>query len=208
MIYDFYNFPKHYYEQTFPHQLLGKDGVAEVGRALDSAGVQWQGVQGRGLDHGAWVPGKIMFPESAPSPAPLLQLSLPHQSLTTQLEGSLALGRALAPLRDQGYAIVASGQVVHNLRDLFGRSPASSPKGYGGPFLARTGEWVRATGGDGAELKQVRQWPAYKSAVPEDDHFAPLAVAIGAGTASGAKAAVDLEVDEGPLGWGFYSWSG
>lgn len=201
LIYDFYNFPKHYYSQTFPHETLGQEGIAEVGQALDAAGVKWEGVKGRGLDHGAWVPLKVAFPSSNPPPAPLLQISLPRQSSTDQLERSLALGRALAPLLEQGFLILASGQPVHNLRDLGKACP------YGGPFLARVGHWLRDSTGEASELEEVRRWPDYKRAVPEDDHFAPVVVALGAGTAFGDKAVVELEEDQGALGWGFYSWS-
>lgn len=212
LIYDFYNFPAHYYSQTFPHETLNQSGISEVGRALDVAGIKWEGVRGRGLDHGAWVPLKIAFPEAAPPPAPLLQISLPRPSSADQLERSLALGRALAPLREQGYLILASGQPVHNLRDLgkaFNSAGELDPSLWpcGGPFLKRVGQWVRDSAGEVSELEQVRRWPDYKRAVPEDDHFAPVVVALGAGSAYDGKATVELEQDQGPLGWGFYNWS-
>jgi 4,5-DOPA dioxygenase extradiol len=174
--------------------------------------MRWKGVQGRGLDHGAWVPLKVAFPSSTPPPAPLLQISLPRPSSADQLERSIALGRALAPLREQGFLILASGQPVHNLRDL-GKAFNSEGKldrtkcPYGGPFLKRVGQWVRESAGDPTELDQLRCWPDYKRAVPEDNHFAPIAVALGAGSAFGGKAVVELEHDEGPIGWGFYSWN-
>lgn len=148
-----------------------------------------------------------MFPDSPP--APLLQVSLPQSSPTTQLEQSLALGRALAPLRDQGYLVVASGQTVHNLRDFFMRSGASSltSRNYGGPFLAKTNEWVQTGSGTVDEVKDVRAWKDFRKAVPEDDHFAPLVVAVGAGAVDGVKGKVEMDLDEGALGWGFYSWA-
>ncbi|KAI5287468.1 hypothetical protein KEM52_001570 [Ascosphaera acerosa] len=129
LIYDFYGFPRHYYQETFPSR--GSKAVAEeVISAVRGAGLRISGVE-RGLDHGVWSSFKIAFPADAnPLTVPLVQLSLYD---TEDPVAHYRLGRALAPLREQGVLIIASGMAVHNLRD-FSFVPYSKPAPYAASF--------------------------------------------------------------------------
>lgn len=116
LIYDFYNFPKHYYEAKFntrnPNELS-----SAVAQHLKNQGYYVQSTK-RGIDHGVWVPLLAAFGERMN--IPLVQVSLPVPSGVPKDDGtaSLRLGRALKGLREEGYAIIGGGQPVHNLRDF------------------------------------------------------------------------------------------
>jgi 4,5-DOPA dioxygenase extradiol len=109
LIYDFYGFPPHYYTQTFPHT-SAPWLVSLVKDKLRAGGNVVEGVPSRGLDHGAWVPAKVMFPKHTEESFPIVQVSLPGDG---SAESSIRLGEALAGLRDEGVAIVCSGQPVY-----------------------------------------------------------------------------------------------
>ncbi len=99
------------------------DLAARVRTLLENAGFKSEVESKRGLDHGVFVPFLLIYPNAD---VPILQLSL-QASLDPTLH--LALGRALAPLRDQGVLIVGSGMSYHNLADMFsgrGASPSAA----------------------------------------------------------------------------------
>ena len=120
LLFDYYGFPEHTYRLTYP--VAGApDLAAEVRRLLAAAGIATAADGARGLDHGVFIPLKVAFPDAD---IPVLQLSL-QQGLDPAAH--LAIGRALAPLRDQGVLIVGSGMSYHNLRLLFsGRGDAEA----------------------------------------------------------------------------------
>ena len=93
----------------------------------------------RGLDHGAWVPLKIMYPEAD---IPVLQMSLPTQDPTRLL----ALGERLRPLRDEGVLIVGSGFLTHGLPFLTEFRIDAAGRGWSTEFDARAGEAQRLGG--------------------------------------------------------------
>ena len=107
LLYDFWGFPQRYYEVTYD-----APGAPELARSvaglLSGAGETLHQDPARGLDHGAYVPLKEMFPEAD---VPVLQLSMP----TLDPQRLFALGERLAPLRDEGVLIVGSGFTTHNL---------------------------------------------------------------------------------------------
>src|SRR4029077_5650738 len=110
LVYDFWGFPQHYYEVTYPAPgapLL----AAQVRKLLAAAGRGVQDVPDRGLDHGAYVPLVEMYPNAD---VPVLQISLPSLDPAELYE----IGRRLAPLRDEGVLIVGSGFFTHNLTAL------------------------------------------------------------------------------------------
>jgi len=112
LLFDYYGFPEHTYRLTYP--VAGSPEVAaRVRTLLSEAGIGSAEEQQRGLDHGVFVPFKLIYPEAD---IPLVQLSL-QQGLDPAAH--LALGRALAPLRDEGVLIVGSGMSYHNLREFF-----------------------------------------------------------------------------------------
>ena len=118
MYYDYYGFPKESYEITWPAP--GQPALAaRVQTLLGKAGIDSAADEDRGFDHGTFVPLKLAYPDAD---VPAIQLSL-VDSLDPARH--IAIGRALAPLRDEGVFIVASGMTFHNLRAF--RNPAAVP---------------------------------------------------------------------------------
>jgi 4,5-DOPA dioxygenase extradiol len=127
----------------------------------------------RGIDHGAWVPLRWMFPDRN---VPVVQLSIQPALGTSH---HLALGRALNPLTEDGVLVIGSGHVTHNLRDwsMNRTSPAALP------YVNQFAEWLAATlasHDDQALLDYRARAPGAVRAHPTDEHFLPLFVALGA----------------------------
>ena len=118
-IHDFYGFPAELYELQYPAP--GAPEMAQAAAlALQQAGIPVQLDDTHGLDHGAWVPLSLMYPNAD---IPVAQLSLqPDRDPAWHI----ALGRALRPLREQGVLIVGSGSITHNLRAMF-KHPQGEP---------------------------------------------------------------------------------
>ncbi|KAK1922127.1 Extradiol ring-cleavage dioxygenase, class III enzyme, subunit B [Papiliotrema laurentii] len=194
LIYDFYGFPEHFYSETFGSagdKQLGQD----VKEALRTAGVQ-VGEEDRGLDHGIWVPFKVAF--DGKTDIPIVQVSLPGDS---KVDSAVRLGRALGTLRDKGYAVVTSGQIVHNLRDW----RMGVPMPYLESFMAATKQALSSEDPVSA-VQTLAKNPQYRSAHPTDEHFLPIPVAVGA-TDKSDKAQELLSSTEDKLGWGFWRWT-
>lgn len=219
LIYDFYNFPKHFYAQTFKSNST-KQAATDVKNVLTTAGWRVKEVA-RGLDHGLWVPFKVAFKqEAAQSMTPpaatesalqdtprIIQLSLPGDMSEASSE---KLGMTLGKLRDQGYAIVATGQAVHNLRDLQHiRAMGGKGTPYGPPFLAAVMYAIKSPVNEiGQTTKGLFSHPQYKRAHPTAEHLLPLVVSAGAvqGGHDGGRAEVIFEEEDGPLGWAMARW--
>jgi len=137
----------------------------------------------RGLDHGAWVPLRLLYPDAD---VPVIPLSLPlSQTPGGGPQAAWELGRALAPLAARGFLIVGSGSVTHNLRDyqLAWRNGGQTPA-----YVRQFADWIdaRLQAGDTAALLDYRrQAPGGVQAHPSDEHLLPLFVAWGAATAAG-----------------------
>jgi len=178
LIYDFYNFPRRYYEMTY--EAPGAPHLAERVRAL--VGRRWtvKDAPARGLDHGVYVPLLGMYPAAD---VPVLQVSIPSMDPATLVE----LGRALAPLRDEGTLIVASGSLTHNLETL-GRNGTGSLRlqGLEGPtprWASDMDAWCAEVLGarDADALVAYRRLaPSVEMAHPTPEHFVPVCVALGA----------------------------
>jgi 4,5-DOPA dioxygenase extradiol len=133
---------------------------------------------GRGLDHGAYVPLKEMFPEAD---VPVLQMSMP----TLDPRGLFEIGRRLAPLREQGTMIVGSGFTTHNLRWFNPRAGSDAlPPRASAEFDHWAQEAMKAKDVD-ALLDFLDKAPAAHEAHPRTEHFAPLFVTLGAAYESG-----------------------
>ncbi len=185
LIYDYYGFPPHTYELTYPAR--GDPALAARAQALlTGAGLPTASDAERGYDHGMFIPLKLIYPDAD---IPVAQLSL-HASYDPVTH--LAAGRALAPLRDDDVLILGSGMSFHNLPGL--RDPA---------FLARVQEvsdafdgWLTDTVTDpdaGARDAALTGWTAAPSArlahpPRAEEHLLPLFLAAGAaGTDVGAR---------------------
>lgn len=170
LIYDFYGFPERYYRVTYPAP--GAPELADrVRQLLSGGGLPVKDDPQRGLDHGAYVPLVEMYPTAD---IPVLQISMPSLDPATLL----AVGRRLAPLRDEGVLIIGSGFMTHNLR-LAQFGTAGPPPAWSAEFDAWANETVGARDIDRLldfELKA----PAARLAHPTTDHFVPLFVSLGA----------------------------
>jgi 4,5-DOPA dioxygenase extradiol len=172
LVYDFGGFARRYYEVTYPAP--GAPGLAARVEAMmpDATAVARTS---RGLDHGAYVPLTVMYPDAD---VPVLQMSLP----TLEPERLLDLGRRLRPLRDEGVLIIGSGFTTHGLpfltRDHW-LSPATPAPGWSREFDAWTAETLAA--GDVESLAAFRdRAPGMPHAHPTIEHFAPMFVTLGA----------------------------
>jgi 4,5-DOPA dioxygenase extradiol len=178
-IHDFYGFPKALYEMQYAAP--GSRALAQrTGELLAKAGFKSGTDAGRGLDHGAWVPLMLMYPNAD---IPVVQLSI-----QTPLgpEHHVRLGEALAPLRAEDVLIIGSGSFTHNLRAM-DRGRLNGPEAA---WSREFSDWIHAGLNEGrlADLVAYRSLaPHGAQAHPTEDHFMPLFVALGAGGAD-AKA--------------------
>jgi 4,5-DOPA dioxygenase extradiol len=183
-IHDFYGFPPALYEQRYPAP--GAPTLAgRVAGLLHKAGIACVVDPLRGLDHGAWVPLKLMYPAAD---VPAFQLSV--QSPLGP-EHHIGLGRALAPLREEGVLILGSGSATHNLADFRGvRGIADPVRPYVKPF----DDWLVKTveAGDEETLADYRRAPEGPRNHPSAEHFLPIFVPFGAALAAGEGRAKTL----------------
>lgn len=169
-IHDFGGFPAPLYRLRYPAA-----GAPEVARRaqtlLAGSGIEVELDATRGLDHGAWVPLLHMYPKAD---IPVVQLAMPY-GITAR--GMFVLGRALAPLRQDGVLIVGSGSLTHNLYEFRGED------GPAEPYVLEFAEWIAArlqAGDEEALLDYRRRAPHAERAHPTDEHLLPLMFALGA----------------------------
>ena len=172
-IHDFRGFPPELDLIRYPATGCAQ-ASAEVVAALRSAGLDAGLDDRRGLDHGAWIPLRLMFPDADIAVVPI------------SIQGDkgpahhLAVGRALAPLASRGFLVLASGNLTHNLHDfqLAVRGGGQTP-----PYVREFADWLwqRIEAGDMPALLDYRRLaPAAVRAHPQEDHLLPLYVALGA----------------------------
>jgi len=194
-IHDFYGFPDELYAMRYP-----APGAPELARRavdlLRVAGIAADTALDWGLDHGAWVPLKLARPEAD---IPVAQLSV---QIADGPAAHLALGRALAPLREEGVLILGSGGAVHNLRAL-DRGPGARTSDWARAFEAWLVETVES--GDGEALADYRRRaPHGAMAHPREEHILPLFVAAGAGAGPGRALHRDFAL--GSLALTAFAW--
>jgi 4,5-DOPA dioxygenase extradiol len=171
LIYDFSGFPDALYRLTYP-----APGAPELGREvaglLAAAGLSPALEASRGWDHGLWIPLRIAFPEAR---TPVVEVSLP---VPREPEALLAVGQALAPLRERGVLLLGSGGIVHNLGRLRFDHKAAPAEDWARAF----DEWMREClhHMDIEAIKAYRRTaPRAALAVPTSEHFDPTFFVLG-----------------------------
>jgi 4,5-DOPA dioxygenase extradiol len=167
LVYDFWGFPKRYYDVTY--EAPGAPALAASVRALLGS---VHDEPTRGLDHGAYVPLKEMYPDAD---VPVLQISMPSLDPAELF----SLGQRLAPLRDEGVLIIGSGFFTHNLSALNMADPAVAAPAWSSEFDHWGAEALAARDFD-ALLDFENKSPSGRMAHPRTEHFAPLFVSLGA----------------------------
>jgi len=185
LLFDYYGFPEHTYRLTYPAP--GSPELAATVRGLlGEAGIASDEEAERGFDHGVFIPFLLIYPEAE---IPVVQLSL-RQDLDPAAH--LAIGRALAPLRDEGVLIVGSGFLTHNLRAM-DFSPDSQTPAWAAEFDAWAKDALGRKDVD-ALLDYRRRAPGARLALPTPEHFVPVLVALGA-AADDPAAAVQFPIE-------------
>lgn len=168
VVYDFGGFDPHYYQMTYPTADAAELG-ATVASVLTGLGPVHE--LPRGLDHGAWVPLKVMYPLAD---VPVVQVSLP----TARPDRLIALGQRLGELRAQGILVIASGFMTHGLPYLTRDMVMGAVPTWSSDFDAWA--WDAISRGDLDVLADYTRAPGMPYAHPTPDHYTPLFVAMGA----------------------------
>lgn len=198
-IHDFGGFPEPLFRIRYPAP--GAPWLAHrVAELLDAGGFAADVDSSRGLDHGAWVPLREMYPGAD---VPVAQLSIQSH---LGPDHHLRLGRALAALRNEGVLIVASGSLTHNLRDWRPNAAEGTPvAGYVPEFQQWMHDTLRAND-VAALLDYRRRAPAAARAHPTDEHLLPLFVAVGAGGDQPVVTRRHAAIVEGALAMDLYTF--
>ena len=195
-IHDFYGFPAPLYEISYPTP--GAPALAcRATTLLEAAGIRTAVHPNRGLDHGAWVPLRRMYPDAD---MPVTQLSTQYQKGPAH---HYRIGQALAALADEGVLVLATGGITHNLRDF----QNDIPPGHAAPYVNQFRNWMleKIKQGDIPALLDYRaQAPQAIRAHPADDHLMPLYVALGAATNPASVKRTHDSVDRGVMAMDAY----
>lgn len=194
MIYDFGGFAPELYRMVYPAK--GEPALAErVFGMLEAAGLNPHTYEKRGYDHGTWTPLMLAFPDAG---IPIVQVSIDP---TRDAAWHYAIGKALAPLREEGILLIGSGHITHNLRAYFTtiRRGAEPDPVLAGKVHAFT-EWFeeRLAAGDSDALLHWKDRAPYPSENhPTDEHLMPIFFALGAAGEAGKGRRVHNSVDHG-----------
>jgi 4,5-DOPA dioxygenase extradiol len=198
-IYDFRGFPSELYQMRYAAP--GAPDLAERAAGLverEMGGVVRRNPR-RGLDHGAWVPLSLMYPDAD---IPVTQLSILYRGGPA---AHLALGEAIRPLRDEGVVVLASGSATHNLYEYRGFDYDSAPPDW----VAGFGDWVAGAiaGGRTADLLDYRRLaPSAERNHPTEEHLLPLFTALGAASPGSAGTRVHSSHTYGVLAMDVYAF--
>lgn len=201
LLYDFYGFPKHYYLEKYPNK--GSPELAKhVMKLLTEHSIEAVPAE-RGLDHGVFVPFRIMFaPEKNPLSIPIVAVSLFDDD--TDAAAHIKLGRALQRLREEDVVIVVSGMAVHNLRDLWTTRATGQTMPYSLSFDAAMKEAIETAPGESRDraMEDLLKRPDSRRAHPTFEHLLPIHVGVGAaGTDRGRQL---WTLPEGSMSWAQY----
>jgi 4,5-DOPA dioxygenase extradiol len=169
LVYDFSGFDRKFFEMTYQSPDATKLLNLVASLMPDSEPVHHSN---RGLDHGAWVPLRVMYPDAD---IPVLQMSMPTSDPIKLME----LGQRLRPLRDLGVLIIGSGFMTHGLRHLRDWSADATPPGWSSEFDLWASEALAT--GDIDSLSNFKDCaPGMPYAHPTVEHFTPLFITLGA----------------------------
>ncbi|XP_028774187.1 extradiol ring-cleavage dioxygenase-like [Neltuma alba] len=197
-IYDFYGFPKFLYKLKYPAP-AAPDLARRVKELLEASGIERVDEdRTRGLDHGAWVPLMLMYPEAD---IPVCQLSVSgHRDGTFHYE----MGKALAPLKEEGVLIIGSGSATHNLRT------ARWDAGGDVPWAVEFISWLKDSLLNG-RYEEVNKYeekaPHAKMAHPWPDHLFPLHVAVGAAGDNAKAQVIHDSIRGGTMSYASFSFA-
>lgn len=199
-IHDFSGFQEELYSLRYPASGC-REAADEVVATLTASGLTVREDARRGLDHGAWVPLRLMFPDAE---VPIVPLSLQSRSGP---QGAWLLGRALAPLVERGFLIIASGNVTHNLHDFQHAWMTGAPAP---DYVREFPEWLAgrlAVRDLPALLDYRRQSPGGIRAHPSDEHLLPLFVALGAAGDGASARRFHTGIDDYVIAMDAYSFT-
>jgi 4,5-DOPA dioxygenase extradiol len=194
-VHDFGGFPAELYSIQYPAP-GSPEVAARALELLNAAGWNATADERRGLDHGAWVPVRHLFPDAD---VPVLQVSMPRD---LDAAGAVRLGRALAPLADEGVLLLGSGSITHNLYEF--RQDLGPG---GGAYATEFVDWARAAvrhHDADAIVHYLRDAPHAQRAHPTPDHYLPLPFALGAADANGTVEVIDGGMTYGTLAMDAY----
>lgn len=176
---DFGNFDRRLFEMRY--EPAGAPALAEEAVALlrDAGFLPVRDDEAAQLDHGAWVPLSLLFPEAD---VPLVTVSIDPERDSLWHE---RIGAALAPLRARNVLLIGSGSISHNLRAVFATRPGADRSWVEG-FTAWLEEAIRAGDRDRL-LSAMAEAPEATRNHPTDEHLLPLFFAAGAGGAKGVR---------------------
>ncbi|MBX3636083.1 MAG: dioxygenase [Rubrivivax sp.] len=201
-VYDFGNFDDRLF--TLRYDVPGAPALADrVAALLHAAGLPAHVVAEGGLDHGIWTPLRYVFPDAD---IPVLPLAWPPNWTPAQL---FALGRALAPLAEEGVLIVGSGSITHNLRRVFAAGMRPAAEQPATPESTAFRDWFaeRTAAADWPALQDYRrQAPHAVLMHPTDEHLLPFFVAAGAGGEGAPAQRIHASLTYGDLGMDAYAF--
>lgn len=197
-IHDFGGFPRALFEIQYPAP--GAPALAErAAELLGAAGTPAQRSADRGLDHGAWVPLRLMYPGA----------DLPVAQMSILRDGDPAahrrIGQALAALRDEGVLVLASGSLTHNLHEFRGQAVDAPSQDWVDGF----GNWMKArleANDQDALLDYRRSAPFAVRNHPTEEHLLPLFVAMGAAGPQARARRLHASVEHGVLAMDAYAF--
>lgn len=201
LLYDFYGFPRHYYAEKFPSK-GSPDLARKIIGLLKENGIRTQEEE-RGLDHGAFVPFKVMFdPKENPVTVPIVQVSLFDDD--TDAEAHIKLGHAVQTLREENIAIICSGMSIHNLRHFRAGAMAGGGPDYAFNFDQALKDAAETKPGPHRDelMVELLERSDARLAHPTFEHLLPAHIAVGAAGEDRGKQLFTLV--EGPLAWAQY----
>lgn len=198
-IHDFGGFPEAMYAMRY--RAPGAPGVAaQAASLLEKAAIGASASHTRGLDHGAWVPLRLMYPEAD---IPVAQISVLRGAAPAD---HVRMGAALASLRDQGVLIIGSGSLTHNLSELRGQRIDSEVPSWVSGFDAWMSDKIASNERD-ALLRYRSEAPFAQRNHPSEEHLMPLFVAMGAAGEGATAEKIHKSYEYGILAMDAYAFS-